>query len=79
MPGAAFELVAEVDSQGATDAEHFVMTSARGHVRHFVALANEGDIGARLHQRSVIYELLASDAGAAAQPALAGGAAGREL
>jgi hypothetical protein len=55
------------------------MTSTRGHVRHFVALANEGDIGARTHQRSVIYELLTSDASAAAQPARAGEAAGREL
>ena len=68
-----------MDSQGATDAEHFVMTSTRGHVRHFVALANEGDIGARTHQRSVIYELLTLDASAAAQPARAGEAAGREL
>ena len=64
--GAQFELAAEVDSQGATDAEHFVVATARGRARHFVALANEGDIGARAHQRSVVYELLASD-GAAEQ------------
>jgi hypothetical protein len=48
-----FELVAEVESQGATDAEHFVIAG-----RHFVALANEGDVQAGLHQRSSVYELL---------------------
>jgi hypothetical protein len=54
---ASFELVAEVPSFGATDAEHFTIDG-----RHFIALANEGDIGSRRHQRSVIYELLAGDA-----------------
>jgi EPTP domain len=47
-----FEFVADVPSQGATDAEHFVFAG-----RHFLAVANEGDIGARLHQRSAIYEV----------------------
>jgi len=51
--GAPFEQVADVASQGATDAEHFVLNG-----RHFVALSNEGDIGSRLHQTSVVYELI---------------------
>lgn len=45
-----------VDSQGATDAEHFVL---RG--RHFIALANEGDVGKRAHQTSYVYELIVDD------------------
>jgi hypothetical protein len=48
-----FEQVAEVASFGATDAEHFVIDG-----RHFIALANEGHIQTRLHQRSVIYEVI---------------------
>ena len=51
-PHEPFERVAEVASFGATDAEHFVLGG-----RHFIALANEGDIRNRLHQRSVVYEL----------------------
>ena len=44
---------ASVESFGATDATHFIW---RG--RHFVALANEGDIGKRMHQRSFVYEVV---------------------
>lgn len=52
MDGRVWDLVDSVQSYGATDAEHFVWKG-----RHFVALANEGDIGKRLHQKSVVYEL----------------------
>jgi hypothetical protein len=48
-----FQRVAEVASYGATDAEHFVIDG-----RHFLALANEGDLQARRHQRSAIYEII---------------------
>lgn len=53
VPPPRFELVADVDSWGATDFEHFVY---RG--RHFLALSNEGDVGTRAHQTSVVYELV---------------------
>ena len=45
-----------VDSQGATDVEHFVLQG-----RHFIALANEGDIGKRALQTSYVYELFVDD------------------
>ncbi len=53
----------QVESYGATDAEHFKIGD-----RHFVVLANEGDIQQRLYQRSVVYELsvVEGDADAAA-------------
>ncbi len=54
--GDQFRLAAEVPSHGATDAEHFVISG-----RHFLALANEGDVGNRLHQRSEIFELAEVD------------------
>jgi hypothetical protein len=54
-----WDLVESVRSHGATDSEHFVWKG-----RHFLALANEGDIGKRLHQKSVIYELAADTGGA---------------
>ena len=58
----AFERMAEVESFGATDAEHFVM-----HGHHFVALANEGDIQRRLHQTSVVYEVVVEGEGEAGE------------
>lgn len=51
---ARFALFAGVDTHGATDVEHFVLAG-----RHFLAFANEGDIGKRLHQTSVVYEVSA--------------------
>jgi hypothetical protein len=55
----AFERAAEVRTQGATDVEHWVW---RG--RHYLAIAEEGDLSRRAWQRSFIYELRAA-AGAA--------------
>ena len=61
----AFERAAEVRTQGATDAEHWV----RGG-RHFLAFAEEGDLSRRAFQRSFIYEIRAAGG--------AGGARGAE-
>ena len=55
--GAQFELVAEVETQGATDVEHFVVDG-----RHYVAFAEEGNLRARMFQRSFIYQILAPQA-----------------
>jgi hypothetical protein len=62
---AVFSYFDAVDSHGATDVEHFVL-----HSRHFVAVANEGDIGKRLQQTSFIYELIADDRAHADDPDL---------
>jgi hypothetical protein len=49
-----FAKVAEVQTQGATDVEHFVLEGGK---KHYLAFSNEGDIGKRTHQVSHIYEL----------------------
>ena len=48
-----FFKVDSVISYGATDVEHFVINN-----RHFLGLSNEGDIGNRLYQKSIFYELV---------------------
>jgi hypothetical protein len=52
--GGLFALVVEVQTQGATDVEHFVLEGKK----HFLAFSNEGDIGKRTHQVSHIYEVV---------------------
>ena len=52
---ALFEKVAEVLSYGATSAEWFVMDG-----RHYVVLANEGDLSNMAHQVSQVLEVQAS-------------------
>ena len=66
----AFERAAEVRTQGATDVEHWVW---RG--RHYLAIAEEGDLSRRAWQRSFIYELRAA-AGAGAAGAAGSASAG---
>ena len=48
-----FFKVDSVKSFGATDIEHFVLNN-----RHFLGLSNEGDIGNRLYQKSIFYEIV---------------------
>ena len=62
--GLVFERVAEVATQGATDVEHWVGADGR----HFVAIAEEGDIGKRRHQRSFVRELTSSQMGGKEPP-----------
>jgi len=59
--GGPFALVAEVQTQGATDVEHFALSG-----RHYIAFAEEGNLGRRTFQRSYIYELTDASTGSAA-------------